>query len=274
MRRAFSTTSYRYPTEIMILTVTLITVFAVIALTATATVCVSLVFVIGMVAYSYFVTQQNHRELLSHALRVTPQSAPELFQIANEAASVIQVEPVDIFVIPSRELNAYTFGLSSPKAIVVYSALLKVMDRDEIMFVLGHEMGHVKLGHTWLNSLIGGMAGIPAPVEAALVLTMAFRWWNRACEYSSDRAGMLACGSPEKGISSLVKLHAAAANRPVSLEEAMHNLETEDDTLLGNVSELLMSHPLAVKRINEIRQYAATAEYQRLRQSMAANILR
>lgn len=270
--RPFNTTSYRYPTEGLILAVTLIIVLGVIALTATATVCLSLVFVVGMVVYSYFLSRAHHQSLLQNSLQVTPQTAPELYGIAREAAAHLQVEPVDIFVVPSRQLNAYTFGLSSPKAIVVNSALIKALDRDEILFVIGHEMGHVRLGHTWLNSLVGGMAGIPAPIEAALVLTMAFRFWNRACEYSADRAGLLTCGSPEKAISSLVKLHAASASRPVSLEEALRNLETEDDTLLGNMGELLMTHPMAVKRINEIRQYAASAEFRRLRQGMAANL--
>jgi Zn-dependent protease with chaperone function len=83
---------------------------------------------------------------------------------------------------------------------------------------------------------------------------------------------MLANGKPDKAISSLVKLHAAVANRPVSLDEALSNLDSEDDSLLGNVSELLMTHPLAIKRINEIKQYAASADYQRLRQYMSANI--
>jgi hypothetical protein len=35
---------------------------------------------------------------------------------------------------------------------------------------------------------------------------MAFLWWNRACEYSADRAGLLACGRLHKAISALVKL--------------------------------------------------------------------
>ena len=39
------------------------------------------------------------------------------------------------------------------KAIVLYSSLFKIMDQDEIQFILGHEMGHVKLGHTWLRIL-------------------------------------------------------------------------------------------------------------------------
>jgi Zn-dependent protease with chaperone function len=50
------------------------------------------------------------------------------------------------------------------------------MDRDEIQFILGHEMGHVK-PHTMLNTLVVGRAyKLPG---AAAVMELAFRWWNR-----------------------------------------------------------------------------------------------
>jgi len=43
------------------------------------------------------------------------------------------------------------------------------------------------------------MAGVPVGMGAAVLLSFAFRWWNRACEYSSDRAGLLAMRQPEQG---------------------------------------------------------------------------
>ena len=50
-----------------------------------------------------------------------------------------------------------------------------------------------------LNWLVGGMAGIPSPFMASALLAMAFLWWNRACEFSADRAGLLACGKAGPG---------------------------------------------------------------------------
>ena len=67
-------------------------------------------------------------------------------------------------------------------------------------------LGHVALGHTWLNTLVGGIAGIPGSFLGGSDLDMAFLGWNRTCEYSADRAGLLACGSLEKAISALIKL--------------------------------------------------------------------
>jgi Zn-dependent protease with chaperone function len=273
MRAKFSTTEYRYPYEYFILGTTIITVFLVIAFTAAATVCGSVLFVPLIVIINYFYTRGKHHELLSQGQQVTSQNAPALIPLIQTTSTRLQVETVNIFIIPSNSLNAYTFGMDSPKAIVLYSALFKILDPDEIQFVLGHEMGHVKLGHTWLNTLVGGMAGIPSSLGAAAIMELAFRWWNRACEFSADRAGILACGNPNKAISALVKLEAGpAARSQAGIQAAVQHIETEDDDILHNFEELLASHPMIAKRISEIRDYSNTQAYHRLRALMDQNL--
>jgi len=273
MGTKFSTTEYRYPFEYVILGITFIVVLLVIAVTAAATVCGSVLFVPLVVILGYFAGRSKHLDLLSKGQQVTPQTAPEIISLQQENASRLQVEPVNVFIVPSNQLNAYTFGMDSPKAIVLYSSLFKIMDRDEIQFILGHEMGHVKLGHTWLNTLVGGMAGIPSPMGAAVIMELAFRWWNRACEYSADRAGVLACGKPNKAISALVKLEAgSAALTQAGMQNAIQTIESEDDDILNNLEELIASHPMIAKRINEIRNYSNTQAYSHLRSMMDRNL--
>ena len=258
-------TSYRYPNEQLVLILTLFLVIAVIAVTATATVCTSVLFIALALALAYSSSRSHHQALVQKAYPVTPPKASELAAILEQSRSRLRVAPVEAFVTPSRELNAYTFGLSSPKVIVIYSALLKVMDADELRFVIGHELGHIALGHTYLNSLVGGMAGIPSPSAASALLAMAFLSWNRTCEHSADRAGLLACGNPEKAISALIKLVAGTTgNSRAGLELAYRQIDAEDDTVWGNLNEAFASHPMLIKRINAIRAYAASAQYRRL----------
>jgi len=159
-------TAYRYPNEILLLTGTLLLVIAVIVLTSTATFCLSGVFILLFFGMAYMSVRSHHAALMQHGYRVTHQNVPQLASIIDEAATRLQVEPVEVYVIGSKALNAYTFGITSPKVIVMTDSLLKVLDPDELQFVIGHEMGHVKLGHTWLNSIIGGLAGIPSPYLA------------------------------------------------------------------------------------------------------------
>jgi Zn-dependent protease with chaperone function len=275
IQRPYNTTAYRYPGERLVLALTLLLVFLVIALTATATVCLSFVFVVAMVALSYAITRSHHRALLERARPVTPQDTPALATLVAESVARLQPGPVQVFLAPSNALNAYTFGLFSPKVVVLHSALSQVMDADELRFVLGHELGHVRLGHTWLNSLVGGMAGIPSPFAASAMLAVAFLWWNRACEYSADRAGLLACAKPHKAISALVKLAAGVgAGTRADLERALRHIEAEDDHALANLSEALSTHPMMVRRIEELRRYATSAEYRRLQARMERNVVR
>jgi Zn-dependent protease with chaperone function len=264
------TTAYRYPGERIILLATLLLVGGVIALTAAATVCASVLFILAFIATSFSFTRTQHQRLMGSARRVTAQSLPEVEQAARQGIQRLQPGEVQVYVAPSHELNAYTFGLDSPKVVVLYSALLQVMDQDELTFILGHELGHVALGHTWLNSLVGGIAGIPSSSSAGILMTMAFLWWNRACEYSADRGGLLACGKPDKAISALVKLAAGPqADTQIELREAYRRIDAEDDSLLGSLNEALGTHPMLIRRIQKMRAYAGSAEYSRLLKRMS-----
>jgi Zn-dependent protease with chaperone function len=47
------------------------------------------------------------------------------------------------------KFNAYVNGFGASQRIVLWDTTLKGMQEDEILFVVGHEMGHYKLGHIW-----------------------------------------------------------------------------------------------------------------------------
>ena len=268
----YRTTSYRYPNEALVLWLTVMAVFLVIAFTAAATVCMSGLFVLIILVISYFGTRSQHEMLLRQAIKASPQTTSGMVNLISESKRRLQVEPVEIYIASNRSLNAYTFGMSTPKAIVLHDSLFRVMDRDEVQFILGHEMGHVGLGHTWLNSLIGGMAGIPAPYAASYLLVIIFRWWNRACEYSADRAGLLACNQPGKAITALIKLESGGRISSQDLERAFQKIEAEDDDPISSLVELTATHPMIINRIEQIQKYASSHEYQQTQAKMNQNL--
>jgi Zn-dependent protease with chaperone function len=49
----------------------------------------------------------------------------------------------------TKKFNAYVSGFGASQRIVLWDTTLKGMEHDEILFVMGHEMGHYKLGHIW-----------------------------------------------------------------------------------------------------------------------------
>jgi Zn-dependent protease with chaperone function len=72
----------------------------------------------------------------------------------------------------TKKVNAYMTGFGSSQRIVLWDTTLKQMSRDEILFVMGHEMGHYVLHHIWK-----GLAWVAAGSFAVLWLTA---WFARA----------------------------------------------------------------------------------------------
>lgn len=256
---------YRYPNETLILGLTVALVLGVIAFTSVATLCGSALFVVLMLAFAYYRNGEQHAALVRQAQPITAQTIPALAELMDETNRRLgRGQAPRAYVARANVLNAYTFGLTDPKVIVLYSGLVRALDRDELQFVIGHELGHIRLGHTWLNSVIGGMAGIPSPYAAAALLYVAFRWWNRACEFSADRAGLLACGRLDKAVSALVKIGSGgAAHSTAAVQQALAALEKQESDPGQVLTEALSTHPLIARRVDELRRFAASEMYRR-----------
>jgi Zn-dependent protease with chaperone function len=68
----------------------------------------------------------------------------------------------------TKKVNAYVSGFGASQRIVLWDTTLQQMSHDEILFVMGHEMGHYVLHHIWK-----GLAWVAAGSFAVLWLT----WW-------------------------------------------------------------------------------------------------
>lgn len=268
----FRSRRYRYDNEQVVLVLTILLVLGVIILTSTITFCLSGVFIIAMFVISAMLIRSHHQSLMRTTSLVNPERTPGVAEIVGECTQKLQPGAVDVFLAEKNVMNAYTFGISSPKVLVLFTPLLKVMKAGELKFVIGHEMGHVALGHTWLNTIVGGLAGIPAPFGAAVLLYAAFRWWNRMCEFSADRAGLLACGDLNLAISALVKLVAPEIRSQEEFERALTQIDSEDDLVSNRMAEAFQSHPMLIRRINHLRDYAHTGEYQHIQAGVNSNL--
>jgi Zn-dependent protease with chaperone function len=55
----------------------------------------------------------------------------------------------------TKEMNAYVSGIGPSARIVMWDTLLAKLDREEILAVMGHEMGHYVLKHLWQGMAFG-----------------------------------------------------------------------------------------------------------------------
>lgn len=53
----------------------------------------------------------------------------------------------------TNAVNAYVTGFMNTKRIVLWDTILQKLDERELLFVMGHEMGHYVLGHVWKGIL-------------------------------------------------------------------------------------------------------------------------
>jgi STE24 endopeptidase len=62
-----------------------------------------------------------------------------------EGSRVFEVEKS----VDTKTINAYVGGVFNTKRIVLWDTIVKRMNERELLFVMGHEMAHFVLGHTW-----------------------------------------------------------------------------------------------------------------------------
>jgi Zn-dependent protease with chaperone function len=138
-----------------------------------------------------------------------PRAAP-IIKMVNECADILQVKAPNVYIDGDSEPNAYVAGLREPHVLVFTSGLLDLYDEspDELRFIIGHELGHIKakhlkthfLGSTFVSALVSDRsknATFKEDFVAALSIGTLLHWY-RESEYSADRAGLLCVGGDIK----------------------------------------------------------------------------
>lgn len=80
-----------------------------------------------------------------------PMKDKELEQSILDLAERAGIEGSRVFEVEksvdTKAVNAYVTGFSDTKRIVLWDTIIAKLDRDELLFVMGHEMGHYVLKH-------------------------------------------------------------------------------------------------------------------------------
>jgi len=154
-------------------------------------------------------------QLTGSNLRVTADSFPQLHEMLVSACTTLELptQP-QLYIGASGEMNAFTAGVEQP-IVVLNSGIVDQMTDDELLFVLAHELGHIKSGHVLyyqiaeflplISEVIGEATfGVGALLGASLQLALLN--WRRKSEFTSDRAGLLAVQDLNVALSALMKL--------------------------------------------------------------------
>jgi hypothetical protein len=226
---------------------------------------VGLVVLIAVVAtWICDVVGQSAREwqLVARAAEVTPATFPELSPIVDDLRARFDLPRTRVYISRESPPAGYTVGVREPYAIVMSATTVATLTLDEFRFLVGREMGHIKLRHTWAATLLGSAnMHLPEPLAYLLkVRKVLFGSYQHAQELSCDRIGVVATRDVGPALSALIKQNfGTIKGSQVDLASLAPQAEVLRRGLSGTSIRLMQrmsSQPFAVSRLLELIEWA------------------
>jgi len=246
---------------------------------------IALVVAAGMNFFSYWYSDKMVLKMY-RAREVTPQQAPEIYEMVRTLTRNADLPMPKIYVIPQESPNAFATGRNPEHAVVaVTEGLIRIMDREEIMGVLAHELAHVKNRDILIGSVAATMAGavmllatmarwsaffgggssdddegglgaiglivmsIVAPM-AAMLIQMAI---SRSREYLADATGSSFAGHSEGLASALEKLGTYSRRLPMEANPSTAHMFIVNPLSGNSLMKFFSTHPPLEERIARLR---------------------
>jgi heat shock protein HtpX len=246
---------------------------------------IAFVLAIGMNFFSYWFSDKIVLRMY-HAEEITPQDSPQIYDMVRQIAQRAELPMPRIFVIPEEAPNAFATGRNPEHAVLaVTRGLVELMDREEIMGVLAHEMAHIRNRDILIGSIAATMAGavmilanmarwsaifgggsrndeegggggafgavglivmsILAPI-AAMLIQMAI---SRSREYQADESGAGFVGYPNGLAKALEKLGAYSRRIPMQASPNTAHMFIVNPLSARGITNLFSTHPPLEDRI-------------------------
>jgi Zn-dependent protease with chaperone function len=210
----------------------------------------------------------------ANAVKVGPKQFPEIHELYQEVLTTLDQPNHDLFVSQTPLVNAGAYGMKKP-FIVLNSGAVRLLNRDEMIFLLGHEVGHIMSGHVLYRTMTVlllqlAQMGFPVVGLAARAVLVGLLEWMRKAELSADRAGLLTGQDPETALSTLMKLAGGGYDNETDLNTFM--VQADEYRQGGDVADAVFkilnllgsTHPFHVLRAAELRDWIEAGEYDRV----------
>lgn len=204
--------------------------------------------------------------------QVTEDVCPELYNLLEDVAKTLDLDYMPrVFTEWSYLINAFTMGHNEDAMIVLNSGVVDLMTDDEVRFVVGHEMGHIKSGHVLYHQMVWNLTDILENIPFVDTLfKLRALYWYRMSEYTADRAGLLACQNIDVALSAMTKMaglplkYHKNISRDMILKQAKKFMDGHQDFQKKAMSEIAIlddNHPWLVLRAAELIKWYESDEY-------------
>ena len=214
-----------------------------------------------------------------------------LFRTACEALDFTDIPPFYLSNDAQGNINAFATGVNRPYVAISYGCVERLND-NEMIWILGHELGHIKSGHVLYRSIANqfntyfkklgtltlGLTNLATlPAEA---IDIAMNYWSRMSELTCDRAGLLACKDIDFAVTGIIKMAGFPSNDCSRISylnvndftESFKNqarefqkFETDEfNKLLRFRATNLQTHPWLVLRVSELYKWIDSGNFDRI----------
>ncbi|HMR63054.1 MAG TPA: M48 family metallopeptidase [Anaerolineae bacterium] len=228
---------------------------------------------------------------VSSTVRLSPNQGQSIYEKFQQAAAILDISELpEIYVSNQYVINAYAFGIKKYQ-ITLFSGLIDALTEDELLAVIGHELGHIKCQHMLYKSVayilrffgtefLRNLLPAGTGLLAAIPLQLAILHWERMAELSCDRAALLVVQDRQIVASALSKMAGGSQKLlpEINLEGVLQQAEEYEETD-GNMLEqifkvnmlLLQTHPFPIVRAKEIMAWGESEQYKNI---LAGNYVR
>ncbi len=213
-------------------------------------------------------------QFLGSGIRVDERQFERLHRLLAEVGTTLDIGGLpEMYVVADPTLNATTIGMNKP-IIVLNSALVALLDDDEMRFVIAHELGHAISGHAVYQTMLQRLLVLSGVLNSTIVggvglrvIVAALMEWSRKAELSADRAGVLATQDPQ--VAFRVHMQLASGGHLEDLDATSFFAQGAEYADSGDLRESVLklmlvenqSHPFAVVRAGELRRWVDSGEY-------------
>ena len=212
-------------------------------------------------------------------IKVTEEQYPWLHQMVSQAANALDIKMPHTYLVFAESPNAYVTNVTEP-VLVIHSGLIEIMSPPELLFVIGHELGHIKFKHVLAHEIVGISYNainqiVPTETLRAIIakgILFTFLKWSREAEISADRMGMILVGSEEIASKALIKLISGLDDKygQINIEAFIKQKSKAENAAFDLtkipvlLKEATSTHPFIGSRVEALYQYQNSSEYTKL----------
>ncbi|MGG4490847.1 M48 family metallopeptidase [Metabacillus idriensis] len=182
-----------------------------------------------------------------NGVKVTPIQFPEIYAKVNDLAVKMEMKKLpDIFIIESEGmLNAFATRFLGRNMVVLYSGIAELHvkgGKEELDFVIAHELAHIKRNHLFKNLLVLFGNWVPFLGSA----------YSRACEYTCDTLAHYYTEDLDASKRALTVLAIGPVLYKHVNETDYLQASSREKNLFVWFSEKVSTHPVLPKRIHHL----------------------